>query len=253
MTENLHRQLDLQENHPEALEIYYYLLTIPAKMSSPWQPSRLVFHSHTAFWPNLCSIRRRHVMMGHRRPQTAAWNSHFHGELDAVALLQNLHQRLCVVLGRLLQGDSFGQTVGHKTAGVLVDPLIRHRDQTALSHSFTCGLHQAVSPLPQAAFTVQRIYASALNWPFILLRQSALNLSTVFIVSLFITCFVQGRVSGSCYSKETPNRAASCSHFFFGKRTRFFFFPRQVHWDSQRFPWPPPPQTSINKRVKLMS
>ena len=59
-------------------------------------------------------------------------------EVDAVALLQDLHQRLGVVLGGLLQADSLGQTVGHHAAGVLLNPVIRHRDQAVLPHGFTC-------------------------------------------------------------------------------------------------------------------
>lgn len=84
-----------------------------------------------------------------RRVQTAEFlcvsASPLHCELDAVALLQDLHQCLGVVLRRLLQGDSLGQTVGHHTAGVLLDPLIRHRDQAALPHSLTWTQHMIIT------------------------------------------------------------------------------------------------------------
>lgn len=61
----------------------------------------------------------------------------FHREVDPVALLQNLHQRLGVVLRGFLQGDSLGQTVSHHAARVFLDPLVRHRDQAAFPHGLT--------------------------------------------------------------------------------------------------------------------
>lgn len=61
-----------------------------------------------------------------------------HCEVDSVTLLQNLHQRLGVVLRGFLQGDSLGQTVSHHTPRVFLDPLIRHREQAAFPHSLTC-------------------------------------------------------------------------------------------------------------------
>lgn len=70
-------------------------------------------------------------------------HSPLHCELDAVALLQDLHQGLGVVLGGLLQADSLRQAVGQHTAGVLLDPVIRHRDQAALSHGLTCAWNTA--------------------------------------------------------------------------------------------------------------
>lgn len=62
-----------------------------------------------------------------------------------MALLQDLHQCLGVILRGLLQGDSLRQTMSHHAAGVLLDPLIRHRDQAALSHSLTCIPYDALS------------------------------------------------------------------------------------------------------------
>lgn len=89
---------------------------------------------HQCCYPKITDIRH----------QIHFTDSPFYYELDAVALLQYLHQCLGVIFRGLLQGDSLRQTVGHNTAGVLLDPLIRHRDQAALSHSLTCIFHDTV-------------------------------------------------------------------------------------------------------------
>lgn len=104
-----------------------------------------------------------------RRVQTAEFlcvsASPLHCELDAVALLQDLHQCLGVVLRRLLQGDSLGQTVGHHTAGVLLDPLIRHRDQAALPHSLTWTQHNTLNySRLQAIFDLIISVSNGLSW-----------------------------------------------------------------------------------------
>lgn len=73
----------------------------------------------------------------------AAAGSPGDGELDAVALLQDLHQRLGVVLAGLPQGHALGQPVGHHAAGLLQDGVVRHRQQAAPAQRLTCTRTQA--------------------------------------------------------------------------------------------------------------
>lgn len=70
-------------------------------------------------------------------------NSPLHRELDAVALLQDLHQCLGVVVAGFFQANPVRQPVGHHTAGVLLDAFVRHGDQGALPHGLTCTPRQA--------------------------------------------------------------------------------------------------------------
>lgn len=151
----------------EFLQSYTKPSAVPLYTTDSLLPTASCRDPHTVMgfqlclWKALAADEPNFLLVVHRDEMRSSWipgsdvsngslearSSPLYCELDAVALLQDLHQRLGVVLARLLQADSFGQTVGHHAAGVLLDPIVRHGDQGALPHGLTCKPDQAASAL----------------------------------------------------------------------------------------------------------
>lgn len=136
------------------LQSYTKPSAVPLYITDSQQQQEPAAEIRTQFclWKALAANEPNFLPVVHRDEMRSSWipgsdvsngslearSSPLYCELDAVALLQDLHQRLGVVLARLLQADSLGQTVGHHAAGVLLDPIVRHGYQGALPHGLTC-------------------------------------------------------------------------------------------------------------------